>query len=61
WMERGCSVREYMACSVTFCYTCTLGILQNHCGSKQNPNHAKYQQCEQGHQQYRHTFTSLLL
>jgi hypothetical protein len=47
-------------CGVPSGYTGALGILQDHGSGQQNPNQAEYQEREQGHQQYRHSFTSLL-
>jgi len=36
-------------------------LFENYRDGQQNPNQAKYQQREQSHQEYRHSYTSLLL
>jgi hypothetical protein len=59
-IEGGRSAGAYMACGATLACTFELGLFQDYRGSQQNPNQAEYQEREQGHQEYRHSCTSLL-
>jgi hypothetical protein len=47
-------------CAAAWDGMCLLAMLQDRRSGQQNPNKTKDDQCQQGHYQYRHSYTSLL-